>query len=512
MTAEAQTATIKERDWYIAGAAWLAAIIAIVGLFAGTAVNMVDTWLNSATYNHCLLIPLIAAYLTWERREIFQLTTPRPQIAGLMLVAAAGFLWLLGRLVGVLMVEEFALVFALQGATLAIFGWTVTRALLLPIGFLLFMVPFGDFLVQPLQNLTADFVVWFLRIIGVPVFRDGVFLSTPSGEFHVAEACSGVRFLIAMIPLGVLLADMAFKSWGRRIAVVALSFTVPIVANGIRAFGIVYIAYLTDNEYATGVDHIVYGWIFFSIVTLALIFIGMSFSDKPIDAPAIDFSWVKASPSSTPAKIGVITLLVGVLSAPWPWLAERAMTIAPAPIAALAAPEASGPWLRMTDTRAPSWTPRYKGVSDELVARYQRNDGAEITFYYGYYAIQGGGGELIQFGNGIDLGRWSWSASRTRAITLANGDVAARESEISAIGEARRVWHWYWIGGHLTSNDYLAKAWHLWARLSHGSDAAAVVAFSTHEGYRAEEAPAVLADFLAHARADLPGFQTTSVK
>ncbi|MBW7837010.1 MAG: exosortase A [Sphingomonadales bacterium] len=512
MTAEAQTAAIKERHWYVAGALWLAAIVAIVAMFADTAASMMDTWHNSATYNHCFLIPLIAAYLTWERREIFQRTAPRPQLLGLLLVAAAGFLWLLGRLVGVLMVEEFALVFALQGATLAIVGWTVARALILPIGFLLFMVPFGDFLVQPLQNLTADFVVWFLRLIGVPVFRDGVFLSTPSGEFHVAEACSGVRFLIAMIPLGVLLADMAFKSWWRRLAVVALSFAVPIVANGIRAFGIVYIAYLTDNEYATGVDHIVYGWIFFSIVTLALIFIGMSFSDKPIDAPAIDFSWVIPSSATPPAKLGVITLLIAGLSAPWPWLATRAMTIAPAPLAALAAPEAAGPWRLLTEVTAPSWTPRYDGVSDELVARYQRTDGAEVTLYYGYYAIQGDAGELIQFGNGIDPGRWSWSASRDRAITLANADVKARESEISAVGEARRVWHWYWIGGHLTSNDYLAKAWHLWARLSHGSDAAAVVAFSTHEGYRAEEAPAVLADFLAHVRADLPGFRTIGAK
>jgi exosortase len=72
---------------------------------------------------------------------------------------------------------------------------------------------------------------------GVPAHLDGIFISTPTGLFRVAEACSGVRFLVAMAALAALVANLCFRSWPRRAAFVAAAMAIPVAANGVRAFG-----------------------------------------------------------------------------------------------------------------------------------------------------------------------------------------------------------------------------------------------------------------------------------
>lgn len=502
-----EPAKVAPRRWAVAGGLWLAAVAAICAVFYDTVEAMVQTWLNSATFNHCLLIPLICAYLAWERRAAFRLIPPQPVLWGAAAVLGAGLMWLMGRLVGALIVEQFALVFMAQALALTLWGPAAVRAMILPLGFMLFMVPFGDFLVQPLQSVTADFSVWLLRLIDIPIYREGVFISTPTGEFHVAEACSGVRFLVAMVPLGVLLAAMAYRSPWRKAAVMVVSVIIPIIANGIRAFGIIYIAYLTNNEYAVGVDHIIYGWVFFSIVTLLVIFVGMSFSDKPLDAPVADYSWFKPTAAVADGKrLATAAVMAVVALLPWSPLANRAAAVGEVPLGEVTMPVMTRSWREVQAT--PGWTPQYTGATQQMVATYRRDDGAEVVFYFAYYARQQEGAELVQFGNGVAPARWDWNGSRSRVVELSDREKTITESDIADLRNHRRVWHWYWVGGYVTANDYWAKLYHLWNRLRGGGDAGAVIALSTPEGFTRDDAPVVLQDFLRHAQASLPGFST----
>lgn len=509
MTTETTTVLPKTgyRNWGWSGGLWLVLVAALGLVFADTMTAMFRTWLNSATFNHCILIPLIAAYLAWERREAFALITPRPAPWGLVFVFGAGVLWLMGNMVGAMVMQQFALVFMIQALALTLWGAAAARAMMLPLGYLLFMVPFGDFLVQPLQNVTADFSVWLLKAIGIPIFREGVFISTPTGEFHVAEACSGVRFLVAMLPLGVLLAAMAYRSLWRKAAIIAASVFIPIVANGIRAFGIIYIAYLTNNEYAVGVDHIIYGWIFFSFVTLLVIFVGMSFSDKPLNAPVADFGWIKPDDAAVDLKrLGLVAAAAFVLMLPWTSLAARAANTPGVALGDVFMPQPGGAWRAVDKT--PVWVPKFVGADHEFVSTYRRADGAEVVFYFGYYESQHEDKELIQFGNGISPNRWDWNGSRQRTITLADQELSLSESDIADLRHYRRVWHWYWVGGHVTSSDYWAKFYHLLNRLQGNGDAAAVIALSTEEGAVPDDASALLQDFLNHLSVRLPGLDT----
>ena len=100
-----------------------------------------------------------------------------------------------------------------------------------------------------------------------------------AGE-RTAEACAGLRFLIAMIVLGVLFANITFYTWSRRLLFMLLAVAIPIVANGFRALMIVLIAYWSDHTIAVGVDHIVFGWVFLTFVTVLILATGMAMLSK----------------------------------------------------------------------------------------------------------------------------------------------------------------------------------------------------------------------------------------
>jgi exosortase/archaeosortase family protein len=151
-----------------------------------------------------------------------------------------------------------------------------------PLLYLYFLVPFGEFLTPRLQ----DFTTWFIRhgldILGIPAFIDGYIIEIPQGTFFVAEACAGLRFLIASIAFGCLYALMMYRSPVRRLVFILVSMIVPVIANGFRGLGIVYLGYLLDSAQAAAADHIIYGWVFFSAVILVLIALGLPFRQDEI--------------------------------------------------------------------------------------------------------------------------------------------------------------------------------------------------------------------------------------
>src|SRR3546814_12407449 len=105
----------------------------------------------------------------------------------------------------------------LQGAVGAALGEKLVRALLFPLGYALLLVPFGEELVPLLQTFTAHISVVLLHLSGIAAEMQGVFITTKAGFFEVAEECSGVNFLIAMLAYSVFAAHLCFKSWTRRI-------------------------------------------------------------------------------------------------------------------------------------------------------------------------------------------------------------------------------------------------------------------------------------------------------
>jgi len=194
---------------------------------------------------------------------------------------ALSAIWLLAVVLDIQEGRQLVMVAMFQVVLLVALGPRLFWQLLAPFLFLFFLVPSGAFLVPSLQTITADIAVAGLRFLHIPVFSDGYMIEIPEGPFEIAEACAGLRFLIASSVFGCFFAVVMYRSFLRRILFIIMSVLVPIFANGLRALGIIVLAHLEGSAAAVETDHILYGWVFFTLVMMILIAIGMAFAEKP---------------------------------------------------------------------------------------------------------------------------------------------------------------------------------------------------------------------------------------
>jgi EpsI family protein len=347
--------------------------------------------------------------------------------------------------------------------------------------------------VPKLIDWTADFTVFALRASGIPVYREGNYFMIPSGQWSVVEACSGIRYLIASLMVGALFAHLMFVSRRRQILFVVASVLVPIVANWLRAYFIVLIGHLSGNELAVGVDHLIYGWIFFGIVMLFLFWVGAQFRDAPRPArvgSAIDRPVPSAdrggSIVAAAAAVFVAALWMPAAATLGPEHDTQARRIPPI--------EGANGW-RPADSSF-DWQPRFGGHSTVLRQVFER-DGERVFVYIAYYAGERGAKGLVNSGNLLvasDDERWREIARGRTAVTVRDETLELRTATIGgAAGRVDVLW-WYWIDGHVTASDTFAKALQALARLRGGSgDAAAVFLFT--EPSERKDGGALLARF-----------------
>ncbi|MEP3420830.1 MAG: exosortase A [Erythrobacter sp.] len=309
----------------------LIGVVAVMAIAAREWAEMAHQWWNIDTYTHVLMVPIIVGWLVVLRIGELAKFSPRPWWPGLVLVGCALTLWIVGRATGINIVAHAGAVGAVQGVVVTALGPRASLALALPIAFATFLIPIGDEFIAPLQSITADIAVALTIWSGIPAVIDGIYIDTPIGLFVVAEACSGVKFLVAMITLAVLVAFTRFESWTRRGLFMLAAIVVPIIANGIRAWGTIYIAQSQGVEFAAGFDHIFYGWIFFAVVVVAILSVAWQFFERePEDGgwtaeDVAAFAWLPRLEGGSSAPIVAIAGFVG-------------LTILAAIIAAIVAP------------------------------------------------------------------------------------------------------------------------------------------------------------------------------
>jgi exosortase/archaeosortase family protein len=200
-------------------------------------------------------------------------------------------------------------------------------AMAVPLLYLGFLVPSGAFLTPALQDITAHVITTGLDIVGIPYYADALVIEIPEGKFFVAEACAGLRFLIASIAFGVLYACMIYRSPGRRALFILASIAVPVFANGLRALGIVVLGHHLGSAQAAVVDHILYGWLFFSLVLVLLILIGLPFREDggPFPIRSYALPLVPPAPRRTWTAVALLLLLSASAPSLVAWLDHMAM-------------------------------------------------------------------------------------------------------------------------------------------------------------------------------------------
>ncbi len=237
-------------------------------------VTVVNVWWGNEIFNHGFFILPGVLYLIYLKRSALLAQPFETSWLSLIFIVPTLLLYVVG-VAGDVQLFMHAATFALFPLLVwMLIGTRAALTIFFPLCFTLFSVPVGEQLIPYLQEIAADGSVWLLKLTGVPLFRSGLYIEIPQGRFLVAEACSGVSFFIASVVIGSLYSYLNFRSAKRRIVFVFISLIFPVVANIIRVYGIILIAYWTDMEYAAGADHLIYGWFFFALVILFLLGIG----------------------------------------------------------------------------------------------------------------------------------------------------------------------------------------------------------------------------------------------
>jgi len=482
--ASARTPTLWRRHL-----AWLAVAVAgLLLLFRGEVATLAALWWTSTTYGHCLFVPPVVTWLVWQRRGDLACSTPVAWAPGLLLVASGAACWWVGDAASVGLFRQVGLVIMIDGAAVTLLGPNVALGLVFPMAYLLFAVPFGGELEPVLQRATVAIVMPLLHLAGIAATSDGVLIHAGRYWFEVAEACSGSKFVIAMAAFGVLVAQLCFRSWRRRIVFLLAALTVPVLANGVRAFGTILAADLSSVEAATGFDHIVYGWIFFALVMAGVLALGWRWFDRAPDDPAFDPAVLQAPVGGriNAAAAAPLTILVAMLAIGWSDLAARPAAVPDR----IALPDVPG-WRRTPLSARAPWQPWHPGADHLLFGRYSGPGGEQVDIGIALFASQGEGHELIAFGTGVLRQDDRWL--RVADLPPVAGGAAMR---IRAPGPVERaVATWYRVGDVLTDDPARVKMETLRARLfarpeaamaihlsSEGADAAPIARFAAALG------------------------------
>lgn len=488
----------RREAWTASLAVFALSSAALVWIFWSDISAAVRVWWTAATFGHAFFIFPIVLFLLFRLHRRLAALPPTPAPWAVVLIIGLSLVWMVGDLANLMVVKQLAFVALWQCLFLLVFGWQITKAAVFPLTYLYLAVPFGSSVIPVLQDVTAQMVVHLLRLTGMPVFLDGYFIQIPSGSFLVAEACSGVRYLIVSVALGILAAHLFFQSWPRRLAFVALSAVVPIIANGIRAYGIIMLAHLSDYQFAIDVDHVIYGFIFLSVVILALLGLAAMLRDR--------YGLSEASPTTVAAPLrrpflsyGLPTQTVSAsLAIAAVLLAQGWAAAAKAPPAdlslQLSLPQPTAPWQLAGNAPAP-WELEFQGSDLSLQGNYRLAD-AQVDVHAAYYAYQREGAEAISDLN--TFGGKEWQALR---LTHAETDAAGQPLPylrliLSGGGESYVIWYWYRIGGQSTNSRIYGKVLEFKALLSGGDKSAAVIALGSKVTEDPAQADALLQSFV----------------
>jgi exosortase A len=503
----------------------LAALVVL--LYAPSFASMAAVW-QSSDYRHGLFVFPVSACLLWRVRKPLAAAELRPFAWGLLLLVPGVLLWSVARAIGVQTAEHLVAVLLIPATVLTFAGWPLARQALFPLLFLVTAVPVGDALIPYLMESTADVATALLQAVGVPVYRQGQFLSLPGGEFEVADVCSGVRYLTAGTIIALLFGYLTYESNAQRTLFVVATAATMVVVNGVRAFLVMWIASASDMRYLAGRDHILFGWVLFTVVITAMIYIGARFADprrgevvhEPAAAPrkgrlplVLVLGFVMLAATSQPLRAGwsetwVVLVPAGGLLLLWALyrrfeslpaeaggvatgaagyrklngilaLVVAAVVLSAGPLlltGRASAVSSAAPAMRLPMIAgcgapgpwSPSWRPELR-FPDIVLAGTYSCAGEPVDVSVAVYLENVQGRELINHANRLLPHEWRrFSVARTHGFIAHGETVEVNEVELATPLEPELIWYWYAVGGETVTTPAAVKFRQSLQLLRHG--------------------------------------------
>ena len=502
MSSIVETVTAPPRRATIPALASLAAITVLFGIaFYPAMVALVDAWsAQTQTYSYGFLVPPVAAWLIWIRRDELRRLPITHSFGWGTVVTGAGLVMLFaGRVSTVAVVEAFALIATLHGLTLLLLGPRMFRALAFPIWYLIAMIPIWDSLtagVHPyFQDLSARIGVATLQLFGIPVIRQGFFIELPNITLEVAQECSGVNNLIAVLCVGIPMTQLFVRGWWKRSVVLAVAALVALLSNSARVAMVSVFAYYGIRA-ADGDVHGPYSVLRSLMVSgvgfVTLFWLISRFREDggPI-APSVP---VERRPRESNTRFGehfgVVAVAIIMLSTANGLIAAHRVGDVPLRAAIGTFPNRLGQWQATGGSAANDLAAL--NFDDRLSRTYVAPDGSELNLFIGYYRKQGPGRELAdsRMRGGLGVSAQAW--------TTAAGGAFVKDFLVHRRNETYHVTYWYMLGGSIVSEDYKAKVYTAWNSVAHRTSDGAIIMVSARvtDGEPIEVARSRVKDFV----------------
>jgi exosortase A len=389
--------------------------------------GMENIWRRSDTFAHGYFILPICLWLMWRDKEYLLSTPVQSSWLPVPILFGSLFVWLLAFAASINVLGQLSAVVSFIALISILIGNQLTWRYKFPLAYLLFAVPMGENLIPILQEITAWFTVYLLKLTGMPVFSDGLYIQIPSGLFEVAVACSGIRYLIASITVGTLFAYLTYNSTKKQIIFILFSILMPIVANGIRAYGIVAIAHYSEMKYAKGFDHLIYGWLFFGLVIMFMFWVGGKFADKEVLTTSETKS-LKAFKNNDFFAMSALFMLISML-----FILDGVETVAQ--------PRLPTPSLTVTDNITKVDQSDWGITFEQGLQRSHVINADKLEVFRAVYANKQSQGELIS-GNNALFDAKDWSIIQSKEIDFV-GATARYILLKSPTGKERAVLYWF---------------------------------------------------------------------
>ena len=438
-------------------------VLLFLVVYRDTVALLTAYWASNDMYSYGFLVPLISALMFWSRRHELPLTPISPSLMAGSLVSVIGLATLqFGRASVTNLIQEMSLFVTVVGLTLMLMGRAFVRRFWFPVAYLLAMIPFWDFLtrgVQPFfQTYSAAVGVSLLRLIGIPVLREGVYIQLPNMRLEVAEACSGINHLIAVMCIGVPATLLFVSGWRKRLFILVCAVGIALVSNGVRVAVVSMFAY-HGMRASNGDIHGPYA-LFRSLVIsgvgfLVLFALISYYSDKetPWHPATSAVGATGGSGTTAAARIAPRAMLLAVVLLCSSLAIEtwyRDVSVPPGQSLA-SFPRTFAGWQLREDSPvgAPFGTVPF---DDELSRDYAAPNGGVLNVRVGYFREQAHGKKL----GGWDMARFLDAQNRP-IHDVDYGLVRAKEFTVEGPAGRLHVTYWYAVGRTTLAEDYQVR-------------------------------------------------------
>ncbi|MFZ5617535.1 MAG: VPLPA-CTERM-specific exosortase XrtD [Pseudomonadota bacterium] len=497
-----------------------ATFVLLAVLFRDALANLWLRWGQQQELSHSYFIPLISLYLIWINRDAVRKSVGKPSWLGVLLIAGALVLLLVGQLTSIFLFQHLGIVVAIGGLVAAFGGPSLLRTTAAPVAFLFFAVPPPYWLITVLswkfQQMSSVLGVAMIELMGIPVHLSGNIIDLGDYKLQVAEACSGLRYLFPFLSLGVIAAYMYRGRLWQRAFIIVATVPITILMNSFRVAATAAMVQAYGVEHAEGALHFFEGWVVFLFCLVALfgvIAILARFSKphvNPFDAlttPYLPMTPPRPAKNSAPVVFASVIALAIIAFGASKVVTTDSLTI-PDRRDFDGVPGEFAGWAYEVRPIDPT-VAEVLGADDSIVVDLKSPEGEDFNLYLAYLEAQRDGRSWHSPRQCIPGGGWKIMRHDVVSTRSRKDKPFTYNRMIIENGDYRQlVYYWYDQRGRKVANEFVMKFWLIVDAVFKKRSDGAMVRLITPVGddMAIDEADAKLKGMIARVESFLPSY------